>query len=292
MYLSHYGFTEYPFSLTPDTAYFYAADAHRDALNVLTAGLRCGEGFMKVTAEIGLGKTLLCRQLLRCLDGEFGMAYLPDPQLTPASIRAALAHELGMPVVATDDESRVYADLRRRLLALAASGLRTVVIVDEAHRLPDATLEAIRLLTNLETEKSKLLQVVLFGQPELDRRLARVHMRQLRQRIGFSATLAPLDAAQTATYLAHRTTVAGNLDGVFSGGASDLVHRASRGTPRLVNVLAHKTLMAGYGEGVSRVDRTHVRRAIRDTESVRAPLGSVLDWFRRGEARSLAKAGR
>ncbi len=265
MYLAHFGLCEYPFSLTPDTAFFFDADPHRDALNVLLAGLRCGDGFMKVTAEIGLGKTLLCRQLLSSLDTHFVSAYVPDPQLSAASIRVALAEELGIAVDEAWSESRVLKLIRQRLLALAGAGRSTVLVLDEAHRLPTETLEAVRLLTNLETEKAKLLQVVLFGQPELDRRLADAQLRQLRQRIVYSCNLRPLGREATRVYLDHRTRVAGATKVLFGQRAADRIHAASGGTPRLINLLGHKALMAAYGEGQASVDARHAVRAIRDS---------------------------
>ena len=170
------------------------------------------------------------------------------------------------------------------MLQLANRGTPVVVLIDEAHQLPKETLEGLRLLTNLETEKFKLLQVVVLGQPELDRRLARPAMRQLQQRIGFSCTLAPMSVATAGAYIAHRLAVAGALGGVrFEEAAVRRVVKASGGAPRLINILCHKAMMAAYGRGERHITRHHVERAIRDTESVtrphRGPLAAVRNWL-------------
>ena len=272
MYREYFKLREYPFSLTPDTDFWFDAAGHRDAMNVLCATLRAGEGFIKVTAEIGLGKTLLCRQLLKELYGQFVTAYIPDPQLSPYGLRSAVADEIraGAPKNCADDE--LMKLIRHRLVSLATQGIRVVIIIDEAHQLPDATLEALRLLTNLETEKFKLLQVVIVGQPELDRRLAQRTMRQLKQRISFSCTLSPMSVAATAGYIAHRIRLADCRSGLqFEESAVRQVCKASQGTPRIINVLCHKALMVAYGRGEQHITRAHVGRAIADTESVVQP---------------------
>ena len=266
MYLEHFGLREYPFSLTPDTDFFFAGASHRDALNVLQVALRSGEGFIAVSAEIGLGKTLLCRLLLRQLDGDFATAYVPDPQLSPRALRIALAEELGLDVDDAWTDEQLLRRVQRFLLEQAAAGRRVVLLLDEAHQLPPQTLESVRLLTNLETEKSKLLQVVLFGQPELDRRLAQPSLRQLRQRVGFHCSLAPLDRDAAAVYIAHRMNVAGcTVDPLFSRGAVNAIHAGSGGTPRVINLLSHKALMAAFGRGDYVVNTVHARRALADT---------------------------
>ena len=269
MYREYFGLREYPFSLTPDTDFWFDTVAHRDAMNVLSATLRGGEGFIKITAEIGLGKTLLCRKLLRELHGQFITAYIPDPQLSPSGLRSALAEELGVPAPRNCPGDKLLKIIRNRLLELAAKGTRVVLIIDEAHQLPDETLEGLRLLTNLETEKFKLLQVVIVGQPELDRRLAQPRMRQLKQRISFTCTLSSMPENVVADYIAHRLRVAKCSSELrFEDSAVRRICMASRGTPRLINVLCHKALMVAYGLGELHVTRAHVERAIKDTESV------------------------
>ena len=269
MYREYFKLREYPFSLTPDTDFWFDAAAHRDAMNVLCATLRGGEGFIKVTAEIGLGKTLLCRQLLKELYGQFVTAYIPDPQLSPYGLTSALADEIrvGTPHKYAGDELMKF--IRSRLLTLARHRTRVVLIIDEAHQLPDVTLEALRLLTNLETEKFKLLQVVIVGQPELDRRLAQQTMRQLKQRISFSCSLSPMSVEATGGYIFHRIRVAGCRSGLrFEESAVRKICKASQGIPRLINVLCHKALMVAYGRGEETITRAHVGLAIADTETV------------------------
>lgn len=267
MYLQHFGLREPPYSLTPDTSFFYAWRSHREALNVLLVALDSGEGFLKVTGEVGLGKTLLCRKLLNALTDPYVTAYIPNPHLSPGSMRQSIIDDLGVSLNSRATQNDVVRAMASRLIELAREGKRVVVILDEAQELPEKTLEAVRLLTNLETEKRKLLQVVLFGQPELDRRLQQPSLRQLRQRITFSYELGPLDQEGVGNYLRHRLHVAGHSGApLFDAGAVRQIFRASAGTPRLVNILGHKSLMAAYGRGDDQVTKRHVRLAIRDTE--------------------------
>ncbi|MGL5178131.1 MAG: ExeA family protein, partial [Aeromonas veronii] len=194
------------------------------------------------------------------------LAWLPNPHLTPAELRIALALELGL-AVREQSELDLTDRIHRHLISLHQQGRRVVVLLDEAQALPDETLEAIRLFGNLETESSKLLQIVLFGQPELDTRLGKPHLRQLRQRIGFSYCLRPLRFDETRAYLEHRLQVSGYRGApLFAGRAMRLLWRASRGIPRLINILAQKCLMLAYGQGVRQVDSRLVRLAIRDTD--------------------------
>ena len=172
MYESHFGLREPPFGITPDTSFAYACNTHQEALNTLLVAARNGEGFMKVTGEVGTGKTLLCRRFLATLDSHFVSAYVPNPYLEPRTLMFALADELGIPLPREADQHQLLKELNRALLNFARQGKTVVLCLDEAQAMPLETLEALRLLTNLETEKRKLLQVVLFGQPELDQRLA------------------------------------------------------------------------------------------------------------------------
>ena len=280
MYLSHFGLREAPFGLTPNTGFYYGLPPHEEALQVLNWALAQGEGFIKVTGEVGTGKTLLCRKLLGELGSEarpVRLAWLPNPHLTPGELRAALALELGLSM-RDQGELDLTDRIHRHLIALHQQGQRVVVLIDEAQALPDETLEAIRLFGNLETESSKLLQIVLFGQPELDARLARPHLRQLRQRIGFSYCLRALRVDETRAYVDHRLQVSGYRGApLFEGRALRLLWRASRGIPRLINVLAQKCLMLAYGRGMRRIGPRLVRLAIRDTED--ASRGSLVRWW-------------
>lgn len=270
MYLQHFQLKEPPFTLTPDTEFFFNHGSHQEALNVLLVALQSGEGFIKVTGEVGTGKTLLCRQLLNLLDESVVTAYLPNPFLNPTALRMALAEELGIQFARNIGQHRLLQLITERLLQLSADGRQVVVLLDEVQAMPDDSLEALRLLTNLETEKRKLLQVVLFGQPELDMRLAHKKLRQLKQRIVFSYRLQALDRKTLGDYVRHRLQIAGyNGPALYDRHAIRQLHKISRGIPRLVNLLCHKSLMAAYGSGSTMVKRRHLRCAARDTEDVR-----------------------
>jgi len=269
MYLQHFGLREPPFTLTPDTDFFFNHGSHQEALNVLLVALQSGEGFIKVTGEVGTGKTLICRQLLKLLDDNYVTAYIPNPFLNPTALRMALAEELCIEFARNIGQHRLLKLITDRLLELNSQGKQVVLLLDEAQAMPDESLEALRLLTNMETEKRKLLQVVLFGQPELDTRLAQRKLRQLRQRIVFSYQLHPLQRRVLDDYVQHRLLVAGyQRSALFSRGALKQLHRARRGIPRLVNLLCHKALMAAYGSGTTQVKRMHLLHAARDTEDV------------------------
>jgi MSHA biogenesis protein MshM len=270
-YLKHFGLRELPFGITPDTSYFFACRSIREALNTLLIAVANGEGFIKITGEVGTGKTLLCRKFLSTLGPGWVSAYIPNPNLEPRVIQLALAEELGLPGESIGPH-RLEKELTQRLLDIARQGKRVVLCMDETQAMPLPTLETVRLLTNLETEKRKLMQVVLFGQPELDRKLASESVRQLRQRITFQYTLKALARHEVTDYVAHRLTIAGySGPALFADGALKAIHLASRGVPRLVNILAHKSLLLAFGEGIRGVDRSHVRAAIEDTPSARAP---------------------
>jgi len=266
MYLAHFGLHELPFGLTPDTSFVVTTRGHQEALNTLLVALAGGEGFIQISGEVGTGKTLLCRRFLATLPAGTQSCYIPDPSHTPRSLLLALAEELGLAPPASSDEASLHRHIGQALLERAAEGRRVVVCIDEAQALKLASLETLRLLSNLETEKRKLMQVVLFGQPELDARLARPELRQLRQRIAFRYRLGTLGRDEIGPYLEHRLRVAGRLGApLFSPAAVATLQRASGGTPRLVNVLAHKALLAAWGAGDAGVERHHVHLAARDT---------------------------
>ncbi len=280
MYLEHFGLQSLPFGITPDTGFYFDSPSHQEALNVLLLALRSGEGFLKVTGEVGTGKTLLCRRLLHLLDEEFVTAYIPNPFLTATELRMALAEELGIACTRGMGQHRLLKLITDRLMELNASGKRVVLLVDEAQALPDGSLEALRLLTNLETEKDKLLLVVLFGQPELDENLATKRFRQLRQRIIFAHALRPLRNTEASAYLQHRLCIAGGGGReVFDAAAVRALARASRGIPRLLNILGHKALMVAFGQGATRVRSRHVQLAINDTESAAPLRWKRLNWI-------------
>ena len=271
MYTAHFGLAELPFTITPDTSFFFPHSSYQDALNTLLVAVRSGEGFIKVIGEVGTGKTLLCRKLLALLEEEsFVTAYIPNPYVEPMTLLLAVADELGVGYEPGVNQHQLLKLLTQYLIDSNAAGKQVVLCLDEAQAMPTETLEALRLLSNLETERSKLLQVVLFGQPELNTRLDDPAIRQLSQRIGFSCTLSTLNQNDVEYYLAHRLGKAGYRGArLFSRDAVRQLHRASRGIPRVINILAHKAMMASYGEGARYITDKYVKLAIQDTESAR-----------------------
>lgn len=292
MYNAHFGLRELPFGITPDTSFFFAAPSPQEALNTLLVAVKNGEGFMKITGEVGTGKTLLCRKFMASLDDSFVTAYIPNPFLEPRTLMMALAEELEITLEQDIDQHHLLKAINHRLLVLARAGKRVVLCLDEAQAMPLETLEALRLLTNLETEKRKLLQIVMFGQPELNRKLQLESIRQLTQRIIFHYHLGPLSRDDLDFYVSHRLSVAGYAGArLFARDAIKALHRASRGVPRLVNVLAHKSLMLTYGQGRQQVAAVQVRAAARDTIAARnySPLlwlGATLALLAAGAALS------
>lgn len=269
MYLAHFGLKDKPFGITPDTSFIYSATAHQEALNTLLVALASGEGFVKITGEVGTGKTLLCRRFLATLGEEYFSVYIPNPSLSPLALLLAVAEELGLQLDAGESQFQLIKQINKRLLELTRAGRTVVCCVDEAQAAPLESLEALRLLSNLETEKYKLIHVVLFGQPELDQNLANPSVRQLLQRIAFHYHLPGLRPEEFEHYLDHRLRVAGHQgDALFTRQAAQRLYHYSRGTPRLVNILANKALLAAYGEGKSRVELRHVKAAAKDTEGL------------------------
>ena len=270
MYRQHFGLAEKPFSLTPDTQFYFNNKSHREVLGTIVLALRHSEGFVKVVGEVGTGKTLLGRKLLDQLDGQYLTAYIPNPYLTPDELKWFLAEEIG---VETEDKPahKLLNDINQRLIELAADKRQVVLIVDEAQAMPRETLESLRLLTNLETAKRKLLQVVLLGQPELDDVLQRPDLRQLKQRIVFSEYLQAIAPDKIGDYVEARLDAAGYRGApLLTKPAMALLAKASGGIPRLINILCHKALMACYGEGARQVQRRHMAKAVLDTSEARA----------------------
>jgi len=281
MYLQHFNFNELPFSITPDTSFFMNRAGYQDALNVLLVALRSGEGFVKVTGEVGVGKTILCRKLLRSLNKDFVTAYIHNPYIKPDSLLYAIADSLAVKYEEGISQHTLLKLITKSLLDKHRSGRQVVVCLDEVQAMPVQTLEALRLLTNLETEKRKLLQVVLFGQPELDTLLNHPSVRQLKQRITFSYRLLPLNKIALQTYIRHRLQIAGYQDGMlFTKRAIDVIYRRSNGIPRLINVICHKALISAYGEGSKKVTHKHVNMAVQDMEeTVYTPQNGMRYFF-------------
>lgn len=281
MYTAHYGLREKPFRLTPDPRFHFLSASHREALAHMVYGLEEGEGFIAVTGEVGTGKTTLCRTLIERMGSETEVAFLFNPTLEPDELVRALCVEFDLPV-----ETRGRAELDRELNAFLVqaneSGRRVVLIVDEAQNLAIETLEQIRLLSNLETSTSKLIQILLFGQPELDDKLDSSRLRQLRQRISVRWRLSGLSESEAKEYVEHRIRVAADSEcRVFTPNALREIRRRSRGVPRLVNLLADRSLLAGYAEGASEVHSHHVDQAAREILGARRKRRALLPRWRR-----------
>ncbi len=280
MYLEHFKFKELPFALTPNVDFFCQLKGHQEALNTILFSLQLGEGFIKIIGEVGSGKTLLCRKLLENLTNHYVTAYIPNPDLSPLELRYAFARELGIPLTSAQDSHELQALIMNQLLTLHGEGKKIVLLLDEAQALPVESIEALRLLTNLETKTTKLLQVVLFGQPELDEKIKLPELRQLKQRISFSYRLPTLSREDMDVYLFHRLAVAGNNRGaLFSKQARNLLFKASAGIPRLVNILSHKSLLVAYGRGDAKISKKIMHLAIRDTEAVLPSYKKFLLFF-------------
>jgi MSHA biogenesis protein MshM len=265
MYEQYYGLSEKPFSLTPDTEFFYRSFTHQEALNVLLVAIRAGDGFLKVTGEVGTGKTLLCRKLLDALEGEFDTVYIPNPYMSCNALLEAVLVEMG--IADKLDKENYLACINAHLIGNAHKKRGTLILLDEAQSMPEESMEAIRLLSNLETAKQKLVQIVLFGQPELDTRLAQSSIRQLQQRIVHAYQLQPLDQVSMRSYLLHRIKLAGYRGPeLFDHGAQRRLYKFSHGIPRVINVLSNKALMLSYASGEYYVNSKHVEAAAADSQ--------------------------
>lgn len=266
MYLEYFGLSETPFRLTPHTDFFYSGAKRGATLEALVYAVTQGEGIVKVSGEVGSGKTMLCRMLLERLPAEALAVLLANPMLSRDEIIYAIADELEINLPEARPNAMMHA-LQERLISLYAENRRVVLLLDEAHAMPAETLEQIRLLSNLESSRNKLLQIVLFGQPELNDCLARPQMRQLKDRITHHFVLEPLAMEDVASYLAFRMRAAGYAGPeIFDTSAAKLLARASGGLTRRINVLADKSLLSAYVEQTRKVLPRHVRAAIKDSE--------------------------
>ncbi|MGI9271133.1 MAG: AAA family ATPase [Woeseiaceae bacterium] len=263
MYTSFFGLNEKPFSITPDPRYLYMSERHGEALAHLVYGVTESGGFVQLTGEVGTGKTTLCRTLLlNRMPTNADVAVVLNPQLSALEFLEAICEELGISVPQPKDSIKALIDaLNRHLLDAHAEGRRTILVVDEAQNLAPEVLEEVRLLTNLETSKQKLLQIILIGQPELRELLSRNDLRQLAQRITGRYHLEPLTREETDQYIEHRLKVAGALGEVFDSGAKRAVFKISQGIPRLINVICDRALLGAYSQGRRQVNTRLVRRA-------------------------------
>ncbi len=274
MYLEHYGLTEPPFSITPDPRFVFLSERHREALAHLLFGIDKGGGggFVQLTGEVGTGKTTLCRLLLEQLPENARAALVLNPRQSPVELLETTCEELHIDIEAKRGSTKSLVDaLNTYLLEAYSQGLRVVLIIDEAQDLSIEALEQVRLLTNLETDTQKLLQVLLLGQPELRDMLDRDDLRQLAQRITARFHLTPLDAGETERYLRHRYAIAGGRHLPFDNTAIRRLHQRSGGVPRLINVIAERSLLAGYARDRTSIDAALVDAAAR--ESLPAPRG-------------------
>jgi general secretion pathway protein A len=265
MYNDFYGFRESPFNITPDPRFLFMSERHREAFDHLLFGIRERKGFIQLTGEVGAGKTTLCRAALESLGPGFKTALILNPCLTAAQLVRTILVELGLKP--GRDRAANIEILNRFLLDQVAAGSDVVLLIDEAQDLSPDLLEEVRLLSNLETDQRKLLQIALIGQPELRDKLNDRGLRQLRQRITVRYHLSPLDSFETRHYVRYRLQVAG-ADGrpTFNRWAFFWIYRYSQGVPRLINAVCDKTLLCGYVDSTQDLTGRHVRRAIRELE--------------------------
>ena len=282
LYLEHFGLDEPPFRITPHTDFFFDGAERGATLEALAYAVLHDEGIVKVSGEVGSGKTMLCRMLMERLPREVETIYLATPSLARDEILHAIADDLELKL--SDRRSVALRELQEHLITLYGAGRRVVILIDEAHVMPEDTLEQVRLLSNLESSRHKILQMVLFGQPELDATLAKPSLRQLRDRITHSFRMRPLAAAEVAKYLAFRMRAAGYRGpDMFAPRAAKRIARASGGLTRRINILADKSLLAAYSEAAHAVTGRHAKAAIADSEFAAAaghrawrPLGLAL----------------
>ena len=266
MYLEYYGLTEPPFDITPNPRFLFYSAQHREAFNYLLYGIRERKGFVQLTGEVGAGKTTICRALLEQLGDAFSTALILNPVMSPDQLMKAIAMEFGLQVQGLDRLETVAA-LNQFLFEQVEVGKDVVLIIDEAQDLTNELLEQVRLLSNLETDNRKLLQIVLLGQPELRNRLNDHRLRQLRQRITVRYHLRSLSRAEVGQYIHHRLMVSGAKGApYFTTWALWRVHAYSRGIPRLINALCDKCMLAGYVQQRDRIDFRTVGLAIRELE--------------------------
>lgn len=267
MYYAHFGLTQPPFKITPNTEFFFPGGNRGAILDALLYAISNGEGIIKVSGEVGSGKTMLCRMLQTCLPQQIESVYLANPSVSPDEIMHAIAFELQLPIGGNMPRIKVMQELHNYLLERHVQKRQVVIFVEESQSMPLATLEEIRLLSNLETGSHKLLQIVLFGQPELDEILRQPQIRQLRERITYSFSLTPLNAQQIKEYLMFRMRAAGYRGpDLFSPGVVHMITKASEGLTRRVNLLADKALLAAFADNTHTIKPKHIKAAIQDSE--------------------------
>ncbi len=276
MYTDFYGLKERPFALLPDPRFLFLSRSHREALAHLLYGIESGEGFIQLVGQVGTGKTTLCRTLLGRIGPDVEIAYIFNPSPNERELLSAINREFGLPTTARS-RPELIEQLNQFLLEKSSADRRVLLVIDEAQNLVPSVLEQIRLLSNLETEREKLLQIALVGQPELDENLARADLRQLCQRITVRWNLRPFDRREVGEYVNHRLQVAGLVrPDLFTRRALNTLYRASRGIPRLINALGDRALLSGYSAGRRKIDARTVRKVARElpaSELGRFPYG-------------------
>jgi len=290
MYLAHFGLSQPPFKITAHTEFFYSGGNRGAILDALIYAIRQGEGIIKVSGEVGSGKTMLCRMLQERLPAEVETVYIANPSVSPDEILQAIAFEMQLSLPRDSSRLEVMQALQDYLLERHAQGKQVVVFVEEAQSMPLATLEEIRLLSNLETQHYKLLQIVLFGQPELDRNLSVPEIRQLKERITHSFVLKPLTATEIRDYLMFRLRAADyHGPDLFGPAVIRLIAHASKGLTRRVNIIADKILLAAFAENTHTITAKHVHAAIEDSDFDLPPGMAV--WPKIATAAVLLVAG-
>ena len=279
MFENFFGLSENPFRLSPDPKFLFLADVHKEALSHLRYGIEQRMGFVMVTGEVGTGKTTICRQLLKSLDSQVHTALILHPALSDMELLQSINHEFGL-AAAADSKKALMDELFDFLLEVNGRGENAVLIIDESQNLDPAVLEQVRMLSNLETENQKLLQILLVGQPELGEMLASNNLRQLSDRIVVRYHMGPLNRSETRDYIMHRLSVAGAQGGVrFSGGALRQIYRYSGGLPRKINAVCERSLLLTYLKGAHTVTAALVRQAIRELKGVYALKSQAPVWL-------------
>ncbi len=279
LYANHFQLREAPFSIAPNPRFLFMSEQHREALAHLLYGIEHDGGFVLLTGEVGTGKTTLCRCLLEKTPADVDVAFIINPRLSVVELLANICDELGIDYAQNTQSNRLLVDaINHYLLARHAEGRKTVLIIDEAQNLDSDVLEQLRLLTNLETDERKLLQIILLGQPELQQKLAHADLRQLSQRITARYHLQALNRKETNAYIAHRLSVAGCDEAVFSTAAQAHIHRISQGIPRLINLICDRAMLGAYAGSVKKIDRNIVRQACREVLGEHNPDGTRKRW--------------
>ena len=282
MYLEHFGLREAPFRITPHTEFFFSGASRGATLEALIYAITHDEGIVKVSGEVGSGKTMLCRMLLERLPADIETVFLANPSLSRDEIFQAIGEELRAPMPDNSSAHQLLRALQQRLIEIYANGRQVVLMIDEAHAMPAETLEEIRLLSNLESNRHKLLHIVLFGQPELDLHLRQPAMRPLKERITHNFALEPLRSSDIASYLTFRLRAAGYRGPeLFTAGAIERISRASEGLTRRINIIADKALLAAFADDRLVIDERQAQAAIRDAQftPIAAPPARPATWI-------------